>query len=844
MKAAASRPNLVVVGSGMVGQAFVEECVENGLSAVYRIIVVGEEPRAAYDRVHLSEYIGERSAEELAIVAPDWYAQHDIELRTDVRVDAIDRSLAKLTLSDETCLEYARLILATGSYPFVPPIDGKDGPGRFVYRTLEDLDAMRAFAGSCERGVVIGGGLLGLEAANALRNLGLKADVVEFAPHLMATQLDPGGGQMLGELIAELGVGIYTSKATERIESDDDGPTRLVFADGESLATDMVVFSAGIRPRDELARDCGLELGERGGIVIDDACMTNDPLIYAIGEVALWQGRIFGLVGPGYAMAAAAAAHLAAEPEPRFAGADMSTELKLLGVDVASFGDAHARTEGARILCYRDEVARVYRRVVVSGDGSRLIGGTLVGDTHDYRPLLMKMRSQIDITNASAALALPAGLDRAGTDEGGVGDLPATAQVCSCNNVDKAALVAAIDGGAHDVASIKSATRAGTGCGGCAPMIGGLLSARLQELGHEVDQGLCEHFELNRQQLEDAIRAGEIRDFPTLLERCGRGGSGCEICKPVAASIFASTWNDHVLDPALVGLQDTNDRFLANLQKDGTYSVIPRVPAGEITPQQLMTIARVAEEYDLYTKITGGQRIDMFGARVDQLPDIWRALTDAGFESGHAYGKAVRTVKSCVGSTWCRFGVQDSVGLAVRIEERYKGIRAPHKLKLAVSGCTRECAEAQGKDVGIIATENGYNLYVCGNGGMRPRHADLLAVDLDEATLIRYVDRFLAFYIRTADRLQRTSVWLENLEGGLDYLRKVVVDDYLGIADELEAHLQSLVGSYRCEWKQTLEDPDKLALFRTFVNDDATDPAPLYVRERGQRRPLFEAEKV
>ena len=339
------------------------------------------------------------------------------------------------------------------------------------------------------------------------------------------------------------------------------------------------------------------------------------------------------------------------------------------------------------------------------------------------------------------------------------------------------------------------------------------------------------------------MRINNIRSFDELLSQHGKG-LGCEICKPAAASIFASCWNDFVLDPKLVGLQDTNDNFLANMQKDGSYSVVPRIPGGEITPQKLAVLAQVAQQYDLYTKITGGQRIDLFGARVEQLPMIWRDLVDAGFESGHAYGKALRTVKSCVGSTWCRYGVQDSVSMAIFVEERYRGLRSPHKLKMAVSGCTRECAEAQSKDVGIIATEKGWNLYVCGNGGMRPRHAELFASDLDDQTLIRYIDLFLMFYIATADRLQRTSVWRDNMEGGLAYLQDVVINDSLGLAAELEAQMQALVDTYACEWKRTIEDPEALKRFRPFVNDDLPDEQIVYVRERGQKRPARAEEKA
>ena len=416
------------------------------------------------------------------------------------------------------------------------------------------------------------------------------------------------------------------------------------------------------------------------------------------------------------------------------------------------------------------------------------------------------------------------------------------AQICSCNNVSKATICAAIDAGCTTIGALKKSTKAATSCGGCGSLLAQLLKAELASRGVEISNHLCEHFPYSRQQLFHLIRIGQLKSFGDTLAKHGRG-LGCDICKPVVASILASCWNEFVLKRDQAVLQDTNDYFLANMQKDGTYSVVPRVPGGEITPDKLIVIGTVAKKYGLYTKITGGQRIDLFGAQVHQLPLIWRELIDAGFESGHAYGKAVRTVKSCVGSTWCRYGMQDSVGYAIDLENRYKGLRAPHKLKFAVSGCTRECAEAQSKDVGIIATEKGWNLYVCGNGGMKPRHADLLAADLDSATLIRYVDRFLMFYIRTADRLQRTSVWLENLEGGLDYVKQVVIEDKLGIALELEADMARVIDTYQCEWRKAIEDPQTLKRFRHFINSDRADDNVRFIEERGQIRPASRSER-
>ena len=681
--------------------------------------------------------------------------------------------------------------------------------------------------------------MLGLEAAKALKDLGLETHVVEFAPQLMAVQLDAQGGTLLREKIAALDVSVHTGKATQRIEAGNSQRHRLVFADGE-LETDLVLFSAGIRPRDQLAREAGILVGERGGVIIDDHCATSDPAIFAIGEVALWSGRIYGLVAPGYDMARQLAAHLAKDEKAKFQGADMSTKLKLLGVEVGSIGDAQARTVGARICQIDDSVAGTYKKLVLNAAGDRLLGAVLVGDTSDYGTLLQYHLNDMALPSSPLSMILPAG---DGKPALGVDALPDSAQICSCNNVSKGDLCSAISQGCCTMAGLKSETRASATCGGCTALVKQVLDAELKRQGVAVNNHLCEHFAYSRQELYHLVRINGIRQFDALIKDHGRG-HGCEICKPAAASIFASCWNDFVLDKPHVGLQDTNDNFLANLQKDGSYSVVPRIPGGEITPEKLIVIGEVAKKYDLYTKITGGQRIDLFGARVEQLPLIWRDLVDEGFESGHAYGKSLRTVKSCVGSTWCRYGVQDSVAMAIFLEERYRGLRSPHKLKMAVSGCTRECAEAQSKDVGVIATEKGWNLYLCGNGGMRPRHAELFASDLDDATLVRYIDRFLMFYIRTADRLQRTSVWRDNLEGGLSYLQAVVIDDSLGLADELESHMQAVVDTYACEWKRTIEDPVAMGRFRPFLNDDSADEALVYVRERGQKRPARLSEKA
>jgi nitrite reductase (NADH) large subunit len=818
------RKSAVVVGHGMVGHRFVEALRDRDRDGAWRLIVLCEEPTPAYDRVSLSSYVGNWDRAALAMDGNDYAGDNLVELRVGERAIAIDRNAGVVTTSSGADIGYDALVLATGSYPFVPPIPGKDLDRCFVYRTLDDIDAIRAVVETAEPGavgIVVGGGLLGLEAANALRLMGMTPHVVELAPRLMPLQVDEGGGAVLANLVAGLGLTVHTGVSTSVIEDRGDG-ARVTLSDGQTIDAAVVVFSAGVRPRDELARDCGLEVGEHGGVLTDISCATKDPHIFAIGEVAAVEGRCYGLVAPGNATAEVVADRLLGGTA-EFPGADLSTKLKLLGVDVASFGDAHATSKGALEVVLNDATKGTYAKLVVSDDASTLLGGILVGDATAYgtlRPLVGRL-----LPGDPASLISPAGA------EVGVGALGDDAQICSCNAVSKVAICAAITDGACDVPAIKGATAAGTSCGSCIPMLKRLLEAQ----GVEQSKAVCEHFSLSRAELFQIVQVTGIRTFSTLIAEYGIG-AGCDICKPAVASILASTSSDHILDGEGASLQDTNDHFLANMQRNGTYSVVPRLPGGEISPEKLIAIGEVARDFGLYTKITGGQRIDMFGARVEQLPLIWKRLIDAGMESGHAYGKALRTVKSCVGSTWCRYGVQDSVAMAVDLELRYRGLRSPHKIKMGVSGCQRECAEARSKDVGVIATEKGWNLYVGGNGGATPKHAQLLAGDLDSETLVRYIDRYLMFYIRTADRLQRTAVWQETIEGGLDHIRAVVSEDSLGIAAELEAAMARHVAGYSDEWAGVLADKDKLSRFVTFVNaPDQPDPTVQF-DESGPRK--------
>ncbi|WP_402466403.1 nitrite reductase large subunit NirB [Isoptericola aurantiacus] len=850
-----ARRHVVVVGGGMVAQRFVEALRARDTAGEWRVSLFAEEPRKPYDRVGLTRYFEVRDAEELTLGDPALWDDPLVTLHRDCKVVSIDREARTVTDRLGRVHAYDELVLATGSNAARPPIPGNELPGVFVYRTIDDVAELRGWVESKReankvttrggvvekpvRGAVIGGGLLGLEAAGALKALGAQATVIEFGTHLMGVQVDLGGGQALKRLINDKGIAVRAETATKEMRPHrrTGHVGRMDFADGGRLDVDVVVMATGVRPRDELAREAGLPIGERGGAVVDLSCRTEDPHVWAIGEVACIEGRCLGLVAPGNTMAEVVVDQLLGGAAV-FPGADTATKLKLSGVDVASFGDAHGRTEDCIEIVWADPTAGVYKKLVLSDDASTLLGGVFVGDAAPYASLRPMLGAELP--GDPAAFLLPEG--------GGAPDLelPDEANVCSCNNVSAGTIRGAVT--EHDctsVGDVKSCTRAGTTCGACLPLVKKITETEMTRAGIEVSNALCEHFAMTRAQLFDAVRVAGLHSFSEIIERFGvvpegatSAGRGCDICKPVVASVLASLGNGHILAGEQSTLQDTNDHMLANMQKDGTYSVVPRVPGGEITPEGLIVIGEVAKDFGLYTKITGGQRIDMFGARVEQLPDIWKRLVDAGFESGHAYGKSLRTVKSCVGSTWCRYGVQDSVGMAVELELRYRGLRSPHKLKLGVSGCARECAEARGKDVGVIATDKGWNLYVAGNGGQTPKHAQLLAEDLDSATLLRTIDRFLMFYIRTADRLQRTAPWAEEYEGGLEAIRQVIMEDSLGIADDLDAAMAAHVGAYEDEWKAVLEDPEKLARFGSFVNAPTTpDPALAYVPERGQKRP-------
>ncbi|WP_428985799.1 nitrite reductase large subunit NirB [Sinomonas terricola] len=823
------------------------------------VLVLSEEAHLPYDRVSLGKAL--TGDADLTLGDEAFWGTAGVTLLSGAKAVRLDPRERVVYTEDGGSHAYDELVLATGSDAAQLPFPGAGAA--HVYRTLDDVWLLRHEIarladelGRRPKVVVIGGGLLGIEAAAGAQELGGDAAVVNRSRWLMNAQLDEGAGQALGRLIAAKGFEVHTGVAPAEVLTGVGGTvTGVRMADERVLPADLVVAAVGITPRDELLRlanddaaAAGLEapfaLGRRGGVVIDAGCATGVDGVWAIGEVANFDGECVGLVAPANTMAEIVADRLHGG-EATFPGFDTATKLKLSGVDVASFGDAFAQEPGALEIVYADPARGVYQKIVTTDDARTLLGGIFVGDAAPYQSLRPLLGRELPAEPGAF-------LSAAGGGEAPETELPDDAILCSCNNVSAGGIRDAIGGcgtcegsePVRELPALKACTRAGTQCGSCVPMLKKLLEKELTKAGVTVSKALCEHIELSRQELFDAIRVLQLTSFEDIMARYGKG-AGCDICKPTIASILASQHNAYVLDAGRGALQDTNDRALANMQKDGTYSVVPRIPGGEITPHKLAVIAAVAKKYGLYTKITGGQRIDLFGARLEQLPEIWGELIEAGMESGQAYGKSLRTVKSCVGSTWCRYGVLDSVGMAIKLELRYRGLRSPHKLKLGVSGCARECAEARGKDVGVIATSDGWNLYVGGNGGANPAHAQLLAGGLDDETLVKYIDRYFMYYIRTADRLQRTAHWQADLDGGLEHVRQVVVDDSLGIAAELEAAMDRHVESYEDEWAATLKDPERLRRFRSFVNaPDAVDDSIVHVAEREQIRPATASERV
>ncbi|KAH0839338.1 hypothetical protein J3R83DRAFT_20 [Lanmaoa asiatica] len=964
---------IFIVGLGMVGIAFIEKMLNLDEAKRYRLTTCGEEAHLAYNRVALTDYFQHRSVEKLYLNQLEWYARQDPQrflFYTNEQVTSLDTGAHSITTSKGRTIKYDYCVLATGSDstlpPYIPPERAEKTKGIFVYRNVSDLDRILSYSEQHHvrggRAVVVGGGLLGLEAAKALYDLYVhftcvlrlhdqiklttrstiireaigKVAIINRQAFPLSRQLDDVGGEIVLRRIEAMGVEALTKTFVRDVLISEDGIlTGLVLSNDQHFDAQMVIYAIGITPRDDLARKAGLKREDKGGITVDDLLRTSAPDVYAIGECASWRNNTYGLIAPGIEMADILSFNFT-QVETSVGGfqlrqmnmPDLSTKLKLMGVDVASFGDYFAekrisrgapRVKNAEVVPAepllsvsstrhrepidtpvweskideskgKDGVTPDVIAVTVSSsvptnsslsneappagregeyiftaDGKYLLGGMMVGDTSDYVKLVSLVKKRKAIEEPPSKFILGSG----GKGEEDGADLDDDTQICSCHNVTKGAIAACIKGGIDNLGDLKAKTKAGSGCGGCMPLVTNIFKAEMKSAGHVVSNNLCAHFAMTRQELFTVIAIRKLKTFPEVMQSAGvqPDSVGCELCKPAVGSILSSLYNELVVSPAHHANQDTNDKY-----DNRTFSVVPRIAAGEITPDKLIVLGQVAKKYKLYTKITGGQRIDLFGARKEDLPDIWEELNDAGFESGHAYGKALRTVKSCVGTTWCRYGIGDSVGsmyrsrcllstltiplVAIYLEERYKGVRSPHKLKGGVSGCVRECAEAQSKDFGLIATDKGWNskakvsylalrlgsshhfvVFLAGNGGSVPRHATLFATDVPPSKVIRILDRFLMYYIRTADKLMRTARWVEQFEGGIERLKRILLDDELGICEELEKQMDELVGTYSDEWSEVVKSPERRKQFRQFVNTGERLSSMEIIQERGQQRP-------
>ncbi|SGY20621.1 BQ5605_C016g08108 [Microbotryum silenes-dioicae] len=911
-----NRIQIFVVGLGMVGIAFIEKVLNLDQDKRYFIRTCGEEKHLAYNRVGLTEYFQHRNVEDLYLNDPNWYAEQEPDrfaFHVGEQVTLIDSKSKTVSTSRGNTFSYDILVLATGSGAGLPPYvsieQAEKTTGVFVYRNIADLESIMDYAelSHISRASVVGGGLLGLEAAKAVYDMPGVPDVSILIRqnYPLNRQLDPSAGELVLRKIENMGVKVLTQCEPQAITTRTDENGQEVFtgfttSDGEHIESDLTIFAIGIKPRDDLAAASGIRCARRGGIDVGDDLMTSEQDIYAIGECASWRGNTYGLIAPGVEMADILAFNLtqtAGHAPRKMNDPDLSTKLKLMGVDVASFGDYFAdermvkdieaaekkkvevgveiasskpsrRKKGPRdtkndpikCLTYHDPFSSTYKKYIFTADGTHLLGGIMIGDVASFTKMvsIVKKKKKLDCPPSEFIM----GAKKEGEDDGA--DLDDDAQICSCHNVLKGAIGACIKDGCTDFATLKSKTKVGAGCGGCVPLATSIFKAEMKKAGHAANNDLCTHFKMGRTDLFQVVKIKQLRDFATIIATVGAGKDrqGCEICKPAVASILSSLYNEHVMLPQHHGLQDTNDRFLANIQRNGTFSVVPRMAGGEVTPEKLIALGQVAKEYGLYTKITGGQRIDLFGAQKRDLPDIWEKLIAAGFESGHAYGKSLRTVKSCVGTTWCRYGVGDSVGLAIDLENRYRGVRSPHKFKGGVSGCVRECAEAQSKDFGLIATDKGWNgefpdpktcpndlfelmrpvspkyaVFIGGNGGANPRHAHLFAKDVPPTKVVRIIDRFLMFYIRTADRLVRTAPWVEKFDGGIEKLKKILLDDELGICGDLDREMDALIGTYKDEWAAAITHPELRKSFKQFANTDERRVGIEPITERGQNRP-------
>ncbi|SEJ20036.1 assimilatory nitrite reductase (NAD(P)H) large subunit precursor [Sphingomonas sp. OV641] len=766
-----TRPHLIVVGNGMAGCRAVEELLARD-PARYRVTIFGAEPLVNYNRIMLSPVLaGEKTFDDIVINGRDWYDDHGITLVSGDPVIAIDREAQIVTSRGGIVMDYDRLLIATGSDPFIIPVPGKDLPGVISFRDMNDVDAMLAAAAKGGSAVVIGGGLLGLEAAHGLSLRGMKVTVIHLMPTLMERQLDEAAGWLLKTALEARGQTILTGADTAEIVGD--GRVEAVrLKDGTEIPADLVVMAVGIRPSVALAREAGLEVGR--GIKVDDHMVTSDPAILAVGECVEHQGQVYGLVAPLWDMCRALADGLVEAPSG-YRPAPTSTKLKVAGLDVFSAGD-FGGGDGAEDIVLRDASRGIYKRVVVKED--RIVGAVLYGDTVDgnwYFDLLRRGESVADIRDALIfGQAFASGGGQA-DPKAAVAVLSDDAEICGCNGVSKGQVVACIGKGAHSLDAVRSGCKASASCGSCTGLVETLLSLTL---GGEVEAGpktMCKCTSFGHDDVRREIVAQGMRSIPEVMQKLHwTTPDGCSSCRPALNYYLLCALPGEYVDDQQSRF--VNERMHANIQKDGTYSVVPRMWGGLTNPRELRAIADVVEKFNApMVKVTGGQRLDIFGIRKEDLPAVWADLNAAGMVSGHAYGKSLRTVKTCVGSEWCRFGTQDSTGLGVKIERATWGSWMPHKFKIAVSGCPRNCAEATIKDFGVVCVDSGYELHVGGNGGIKVRATDLLCKVATEAEAMEMCAAFIQLYREEARYLERTAPWIERV--GLAHIQERLLPD-------------------------------------------------------------------
>ncbi len=816
----ANKQKLVILGNGMAGARVAEEILKRGGGALFEITIIGGEPHGNYNRILLSNVLnGTQSPDEIIINSLEWYKQNDVCLLAGVPAISIHRRKRAVMMLDAREIPYDKLIIATGSRPFVPQIPGTDRYGVFVFRTLEDCTSIAKYARHSKTAVVIGGGLLGLEAAKGVMTHGPRVHVIEMAPHLMAVQVDPTGGAILGKTIASLGVTAHCGKiTTELLSGDQSRVCGVKFKDGSELPCDMVVISAGIRPNGELAREAGLEVDK--AIVVDDRLLTGDPDIYAVGECAQHRGKFYGLVAPIWEQCNVLADHITGtKPDSVYTGSFTATKLKVMGVNVASMGERDAQP-GDEIVRYEEPDGGVYKKLIIR-DG-KLTGAILVGDTDAFDDLALKLKSQEALPARRAELLFGARAESAA--DFSLADMPDEKQICDCNGVCKGKIVEAIKAGKQSVQSVGKSTRAGMGCGSCRKMIGSLIEAVAGEVKADpAEAWYVPAIPMDKPALTAEIKRRELRAVSQVMSALATKED--EKSKMGLAILLRAIWGREYIDER--DCRFVNDRVHGNIQKDGTFSVIPRIYGGVTTADDLIKIGRVAKKYDVPTvKLTGGQRIDLLGVKKEDLPAVWK---DLGMVSGYAYTKAFRTCKTCVGSEWCRFGTNDSTALGIAIEKKFQGIETPAKVKMAVSGCPRNCAEATTKDLGIIATEGGeWEIFMGGACGVSVRKGDVLCRVKSQEEALRITARFMQYYQEHARYLERTYDFVPRI--GVKRLRAILIEDVEGLCAGLDARMADYLDATLDPWA---EDP--------VANDGAGAYAGQFAGARSVALPVLES---